>query len=271
MPTLTLYFNERCLVTLPHNEAELFANLDGFITAIEAVIKLRPDCQIGFIEGDWQADCHGQPLAQRIKQRLIHAKTRYQLLLKKIRSLPRDDMPLEHETYFQGDTALGFTLADLAAKEWGHGWAISVANGYWREPTIPAQRIILLENGDITEPQACQIDHLSNHLHAQSWHDDLLDWGAIVAQSSTLDMLGSHPIVMYSAPLEHNPPHVHLLESSTSRRTLAKFRIEDFVREKGEPNWDAAMKIWLETYRAQLLCSWERCQRGGHPYRLEKE
>jgi hypothetical protein len=34
--------------------------------------------------------------------------------LRKIKSLTRDDIPLEHETYFQGDPTLGLTLADLA-------------------------------------------------------------------------------------------------------------------------------------------------------------
>jgi Domain of unknown function (DUF4160) len=270
MQILTLYFNELCLNN-PPSGAALFKHIDDFIASIEAAIMLRPDCQLGFIEGDWRADCNGQPLAERIKQQLSNNRSRYQRLLPKIKNLHRNEIPLEREIQYQGTFAIGLTLADLAAHQCAHGWAISVANGsQWSEHQISAERYILSENGDMDAPDGCYIKHLSKSDHLDSWRTQLQDWGAVIAQSCTLDMLGSHPIVMYPAPKEHNPPHVHLL-SSDSSYTLAKFRIADFVREEGKPNWDAAMKIWLKTYQTQLLKSWERCQRGGHPYKLEKD
>jgi hypothetical protein len=271
MKTLTLYFNELCMTAkaspAPH-DVHARKQLDTFLQTIEATIKIRSDCEIGFVDGCLDADCDGLPLLLQIKN--ARTKDKYRRLLPKIKRLSSQGHAWDHEILYQGRSAIGLTLADWDGVEWGNGWAVSLISGNseWNDHTVSAHRNTFNQEEFIES--ACDIGHLSTAAHVELWEGAIRDWGAVIAQSGTLDMLGSHPIVMYSAPLEHNPPHVHLLESKNDHRTIAKFRIEDFVREKGEPDWDIDMKEWLQTHQPQLLRSWERCQRGGHPYKLVK-
>jgi hypothetical protein len=175
------------------------------------------------------------------------------------------------EVSVSNECGLGLTLADLASNLWGQGWAISipVPNSPWLQSTIAAEKFLLNDRAELEGPTECEVDHLSTGVHVQYWQDNLRDWGATVAASSELAVLDGHPVVMYPAPLEHGPAHVHLLEGRGHHKTIAKYEIDEFRRYLGEPTWDAQMKEWVTTYRDQLMRSWERCQRGGHPYVLE--
>jgi len=46
--------------------------------------------------------------------------------------------------------------------------------------------------------------------------------------------------------------------------------LSEFFRNllEGRNEWDHAMEAWVKVHRDELLLSWERCQRGGHPYRI---
>lgn len=162
-------------------------------------------------------------------------------------------------------------LADMAADEWNHGWAVSLSlpNSPWLQHTVAAQRFVLNDQGNLDGPTECVVGHLSSSYHVQHWQAEILDWGSTIAPSCELAVINGHPVVMFPGPLEHGPPHVHLLESRVSHRTLAKYRIDQFERPKGPPVWDAEMKAWITEHRERLLQSWNRCQRGGHPYALE--
>lgn len=274
MEALVLYFNELCLfkeLNEPDRDDQWAQCVEGFVQVIERILAIRAECRIAFGPGTWHADCGGNSLCERIRQGLSGSKDRYRRLLMKIKQLPKDNIELGREIRFSGHTTVGLTLADMAANEWFHGWAISLSfpNSSWLAPELATQRFTLTEKGELDGPTDCTVGHLSSLDHVLRWHIEIQDWGATVAQSSVLDMIEGHPIVMYSAPLEHEPPHVHLLESPNSHQTLAKYRIDVFERPKGPPKWDAVMKIWVSTHREQLLRSWKRCQRGGHPYVLE--
>ena len=272
METLVLYFNELCLVAgneALHEEAGWAEGTAAFAKAIERAFALRSDAQIAFSPGTWNADCGGRPFSSRLREHLI--KDRYGLLLKRSLQLSDSDLPLEQEVRFGGRPSLGLTLAYLEVDEWGYGWALSIGGqgSPWDTHSLSLDLYVLTDTGDLLGPNACELGNLSRIAHVEHWRSELMDWGAVVATSCQLDEIAGHPVVMYPAPREHGPPHVHMLDSRTSRQTLAKYRIDIFGRPKGPPDWDAEMKEWITTYREQLLRSWDRCQRGKRPLALE--
>jgi hypothetical protein len=271
MSELIIYFNERCLPDFNGTPLSLINYIDSFISTFEQIIKIRPDAKIGFFDYDWGATYQGLTLPLWIKDRLSSERTRYRRLLTKIKLLTADDVAQDHEVKYLGATAFGLSFADIAATYANHGWAVSSiggANDQWASHQLSAQRYVLAGDGTLEGPSSCSIGHLNEPEHVQKWENELLDWGSIVAPSCVLGVIGGHPIVMYPGPKEHNPPHVHLRVSNNHDGDIAKYRIDDFVREKGAPRWDKEMTEWLTKYKDQLLKSWERCQRGGHPYKL---
>ncbi len=272
MESLVIYFNELCLQKsqdklIKPPQWELYVK--NFVDTVEATIAIRPDCRIGFSYNIWHADCGGMAFSERIRLGLAGTKDRYRRLLAKIKQI--DNIELARDVQFKGTPAMGLIFADLAANAWSHGWVVSLAipNSPWIMPKLPVQRWLLDDTGMITGPSDCEVGNLSKMDHVQHWSAEIQDWGSVIASSSFLGLLDGHPIVMYSAPLEHEPPHLHLLESVNYHRTLAKYEIEPFARPWGPDTWDSSMRAWISDYKEQLLRSWKRCQRGGHPYELE--
>jgi len=272
MQALVLYLNELCLAPEPtelDQEYRWTMGAAGLAEAIDSVLAIRPDGNVALPPGSWDADCGGFPLRTRFQQRMSPDK--YRRLLVRIRQLSNANVVLEREVQFSGREALGLTLADAAAQDWTHSWAVSLSlsNSPWLHHSVPAQRFVLNDQGMLDGPTECVVGHLSCGDHVKHWQAEIRDWGSKVATSSELAVINGHPIVMYPGPLEHGPAHVHLLESRGSRVTLAKYEINQFKRYKGRPDWDIEMRAWINTNRDQLLRSWDRCQRGGHPYALE--
>lgn len=275
MDSLFLYFNElslflREIEPQAQEGQERAINWRQVFIDFEAtlgeVFAIRGDCKIVFPEGYWDSDFNGEPLSLCFKRYL--PKDCYRRLLSKIK---RGDLAQNlREVSFQGHNGVGLALADIAAESWNCGWAVSlpIPQSPWEESIVNAVRLVMDDGGALVGPTNCEIGHLSRDSHVADWRQDLMDWGAAVAASSELDVLEGHPIVMYSSPLEHPPPHVHLLESRNCHTTLAKFRVDVFERVKGCPTWDAKMQRWVECHREGLLRSWDRCQRGLHPFAL---
>lgn len=271
MSNFTIYFNEICVHSFIDDEFKIFESIDEFLLTIEAAIKLRSDVKIGFLSENWNGEINGLSFSQHVRQRLLSQKTRYQFILKKIKILASDELRQEHEVMYDGQTTIGLTLADFSAVQMENGWAVSLGNNdrnQWISRTVSVERYLLSNDGLIEGPHQCEVGHLSKIDHVESWSKEIQDWGREISQSCVLGMIGSHPIVMYPGPKEHNPPHVHLRINASQIGDIAKYRIEDFVREKGEPKWDKEMSEWLKKYQAQLMKSWDRCQRGYHPYKL---
>ncbi|MBK7003130.1 MAG: DUF4160 domain-containing protein [Rhodoferax sp.] len=188
--------------------------------------------------------------------------------MSKVKKLNATGLPPLHEVYevhWNGQPAHGLVLADVQ-----NSWVFSIepSHNHWSQPSIPATRHGLEEVSAELVVTECKIQNLANTAHCIHWETSIRDWGASVALSCVLDSINGHNIVMYPGPREHNPPHVHVLHKGSSS-TLAKYRIEDCALEDGKPTLNSEMRIWLTQYRDQLLISWERCQRGGTPYRLE--
>ncbi len=158
------------------------------------------------------------------------------------------------------------TLSHLA-----QSWVFSfpMPNSPWISFDIAATEC-RLEDQDIGE-YACSIRQLASKDHAAHWLNDLADWGREVAADNILWEFADHVIEMY--PLDHGYAHVHLVArgeygAGGRAKTVAKYRIDRFERMEGPPRWDWDMREWIETHKDQLLLSWGRCQKGGHPYRI---
>lgn len=263
MKPLAIYFNEISLQgTL--TDTEWSKSTETLFHVLNDFLQLRSDGQIIFVSDHWASSCGGIPLARQFEQLKHRHKTQYQRFISKVKKINKT-LNLMQEITWQNQVADGLTLATLNGS-----WCFSIIDSHsnWFLEKIPAQRHEMDEAGGISSA-ACEVNHLASLAHLAAWKVSLQDWGATIAASCVLDSLKGHHVVMYSAPLEHNPPHVHVLHKG-SGDTLARYRIEDGAREDGKPTLDAEMRIWLTKYKDQLLRSWTRCQRGGHPYELNK-
>ncbi|WP_460140480.1 DUF4160 domain-containing protein [Pseudomonas sp. S2_E01] len=272
MEKLNFFFNELCVEHLEDqeiSEAHWNQSVSQFVDTALTIFEHRPDGMLAVPEGTMNKACGGKILLSRIRENTGSQKDKYRKILSRITTLS-PDFNLTQEVRHSNNPGNALTLADFISSLHGHGWAISLQlpNQTWELKEINAQRFTLNDTGDFNDPVDCSIDHISKTSHINDWITEIQDWGKVISNSSVLDSLNEHPIVMYSGPLEHNPPHVHLLQSRNSPTTLAKYNIDPFERSKGDHRWDTEMKAWIDKYRDQLLQSWVRCQTGKHPYEL---
>jgi hypothetical protein len=270
MSELLIYLNERCFPVCCSDDAALSEGLKTMIATFEKAMERNGGAKIGVLRQHWHGSDGQRSLSEQIRKALSSEKTRYQRFLKKIQFVTSYQFDGAHEIHYENSTAIGLGLADLDASKWRHGWALSYGRDEekWRKTLLPAERYLLDSSGAITGPTHCEICNLAEPDHVETWDQQLRDWGEVVAPSCVLDHMKGHPIVMYPGPLEHNPPHVHLRRSANHSGDIAKYRILDGIRETGLPTLDCEMKAWITIHRDHLLKSWERCQRGGHPYQL---
>lgn len=270
MTELVIYFNERCLPINCSNEIAMIEGIRSLVKTFEMVLERHASAKIGFLYEDWTRFENEFSLPAQLKRALEREKTRYQRFMKKVKILHKTEFEFTREIQYEGQTAVGFGLAELAAFKWTNGWSISYGADHekWCSTNIPVARFILDVDGNIIGPSECEVSNLAHPDHIAAFDLELRDWGEVVAASSVLDYLHGHPIVMYSAPREHNPPHVHLRWSTNHEGDIGKYRIADGQRETGIPKWDSEMKEWILKNQAYLLKCWDRCQRGGHPYSL---
>ncbi len=268
MKPLAIYFNEISLhgeltdLEWSRSAEELFHVLNDFL-------QLRSDGEIIFIDDILHSICGNLPLIGHFGKLKEKHKTKYQRFLSRIK-LRKIAMQLQHEVRWRHQTTDNQSSNGLTQAALNNSWCFSMTYTHsdWLLEKISAQYDSMDESAHISSI-ACEVNNLASHTHLSVWQTAIEDWGRSIATSSVLDSLKGHAVVMYSAPLEHNPPHVHVLHKG-SGDTLAKYRIEDGAREDGKPTLDAEMRMWLTQYKDQLLRSWERCQRGGHPYQLHK-
>lgn len=264
MPNLIMYFNELCLEAQhppsTHTWRESAKNL---AVTLDALLSIRADCFIAVPQKGWIKGPENIRLNDEFKAAL-QPKEKYQRLLMRIRELPDLPVDLLHEVRFETKNTQALTLTELS-----QSWAVSlpIPDSAWLPNEIQAQHFRLNEQGQWHQPENIAVNHISQAPHIQEWEEKIRDWGWEISASSVLDELQGHRIVMYSAPLEHNPPHVHLLRPDSSS-TFAKYRVDKFALEKGQDTYNREMKVWVEKFYPQLMTSWDRCQRGGHPYAL---
>lgn len=262
MQALIFFFNELSAPAAePNHDAfhKLWAN--NFAALFVELEKIRSDFRIWF-----SVDISNLPFNHLKSQQ----RDLYRRLIRRIKPRSGTDFQLDNEVRFNGSPTLGFTLAQHSANLYGHGWSISFDShdSNWKTSYVQAQKYKLLDDGLLDGPFDCQIEHISSHLHISEWREKICDWGLEVSSSAILDYIDGHPLVMYSAPAEHGPAHVHLLERKNSRVTLAKYRIDNCSRMQGPPTWDSPVSTWIECYRPQLVRSWDECQKGRHPFKI---
>ena len=234
----------------------------SLITGLRRVSHIRPECTFAFPQEQWHASYANKPLSVWIK---VWVNTEYfQWFLSKICNV-NQSADLLRQVYFQEQPTVGMTLAHI-----DESWAFSFpkVGSPWLSHYVAATEY-RQEGGNIIREE-CEIAHLANETHASHWRQKMNDWGRDVAGNNTIGLISGYMIKMYPCPREHGHPHVHLVDPH-SYKTLAKFRIDKFERMEGPPRWDTPVSVWVDHNRDELMLSWERCQRGAHPYRIAED
>jgi len=263
MRSLIIYFNEYSSPdSISDNQG--LENLRRWFLLLWAQIdnirKIRTDYKLSISTLQWNEILFDKPLFIWFEHWLSRDQFRW-LLSKTIDN--QDEVPdLFSEVYFNNRPARGLTRAHLS-----QSWAFSFPqeNSPWLEPIINCREIRIDEQGNSGEAD-CIIKHISKSPHVNHWQSELADYGKIVASTNVISSIQGHSVVMY--PLDHSYPHLHLVENSTPRRTIAKYRIDVFERMEGTKEFDKIMCEWITDKNSELLRSWERCKRGGHPYSI---
>jgi hypothetical protein len=263
VPPLVLYFNELSAPPSAVTTGELEPWRSWALTlatGLRQVKRYHHEYSLAIPCGQWHALYAGMPLSAWMAQWL--GRDHYRQMLAKIQEADQPD-DLLREVYFVGGRAIGLTFARLA-----QSWTFSfpIADSPWLNAAIPAQDVCVDDAGIIHETD-CQIQHISCEDHTEYWCAALADWGRHIAESCEIAVVDGHPIDMYLAPREHGHPHVHLV-GGIKRHTMAKYRIDVFERMAGPPDWDPAMRRWIESHRDELLLSWQRCMHGEWPYKI---
>ena len=221
----------------------------------------QDELYLAFVVGHWHSLCGGKPLSQWVRQWIGNGN--YQWLLPRVKNVAASAQNCE--VNFKSQKAEGLTYAHLAGS-----WAVSftLPNSPWLAPEVSAMEVCL-DAEELTERE-CTIRNFGAEDHVRYWEQSLADWSQVLANNNVIATIAGYPLMMY--PCDHGYPHVHLVDphfiKEGRKRTLAKYRIDQFERMEGHPRWDSEIRPWIERYRTDLLRSWERCQQGDHPIRI---
>lgn len=264
MNTLTIYFNE--LSTPSENADNTNENswrcwANQLHDTLRQIRNIRPGTKFGFRHDQLSNTQFDKSFRECLKIWL--GRDQHRNLIQNIQLL-NDEIDLLVEIKYQNIVADGLALATLTGS-----WAFSfpIEQSPWLNNTIQVIKSELSEKDGYSQKEHT-VSHLSQLDHAQNWHQQLQDWGRTVSSSCKISETESYLIVMYSAPREHGYPHVHLLNKD-SHKTIAKYRVDIFERMEGPPAYDVEMKFFISEHSTLLINSWDRCQKGGHPYKVE--
>jgi hypothetical protein len=260
---LYVYFNELSSPESTIAEGPLLSwrgGIDEAISCVESINALQPDLFLVFISDAWHRLYAGKPLNVWVKTWL--GIDRYRRLLPRIRSTAFQGNP-DSQVYFSGRATEGISLARQFDT-----WTCSFPgeNTAWDSHQLAALEISLDKAGAALE-EACEIKNLSRGATFTHWFEEISDWGRTPSDSTLIGAVGAYDVHMYSAPLEHGPPHVHVVFRNDGRQ-YGKYSVDPFERMEGRPELDSRMRVWITEGKDGLLKSWERCMRGKHPYKL---
>lgn len=269
MQPLIIFYNEHSSppTTLPQGENIRWKSFAlELFSCLRKTNQLQPKLNINFPNNSWHEIYEGKPLSVWIKEWL--GKDKYEwLLLKMIKNTISENET--NDIYYNDIRAVGLTCSFFTAS-----WVFSFpeADSPWASPSINASEYYLNPDNEKIKIRACTINNLAQDEHVEHWKNELEDWGLEIAESNIIAYLDALPIVMY--PNDHGYPHIHLInpnqyDQNNHRKTLAKFRIDNNERIEGKPKWDTQIKEWINNNKELLLRSWNRCKKGGHPYRVD--
>ena len=261
-------FNSLSVIEANNSESPE-SNLNAIRLFSDAAIKslmLKGDLRVGIVDDALYLDISGQCVHDHLKR--LMQRTAFNLLMKKIKSLDSRTAPLDLEARCNNEKSVEALFATISLRKTGFGCMLGVGiNDNWTKDVISVDFSELTDN-DINFT-SIDMPNVSNVAHVERWRDRIIDWGATIARSWKIWELDGMPVVMYPGPLEHPPPHIHLLDPNGSRKTIAKYLIQPFERPKGPHTWDARMRVFIEDNRDSLLRSWELCQKGMKPISLQ--
>ncbi|MDI9338864.1 MAG: DUF4160 domain-containing protein [Alphaproteobacteria bacterium] len=83
----------------------------------------------------------------------------------------------------------------------------------------------------------------------------------------TISMFYGLIIRMYFAPLEHNPPHIHVYYQELE----ATFSIQsgDILNGELPKNKIKLIQAWIEIHYEELMANWTLCQNGELPFNID--
>ena len=174
-------------------------------------------------------------------------------------SFPPGLHPLETEEVSYGmERSVGLTWA------WKNtAFALSFScSPVWNVDEIDADLTVIIDH--IERSEVVKIKNLFAVNNVPNWNHQILYFGADFSSSSLVYECNEFAARMYLR--DHNPPHIHLYKNATSQEVIARFNVRhlEFLETKTY-SIRANLLAWARPRQAQLLESWERCQRGELP------
>jgi hypothetical protein len=265
---LLLHWNE---LSIPADltAAELQANpqwaqlAQTALSTFQDVLRVRPDCRISFTKGTFHGHVAGRPLQSWLESWLGLDRWR-QLRSRAVQPTSRELPPvhaLECELSCNGQRGEGITRAHVA-----ESWTLSVASAV----TGSAGHYIRAEQTSIAIDAHVEVDvpNLAASDHLGHWVDDLAVWGQQLSNNHVVAVLDRYQIIMY--PFDHGYAHIHV-RAQDDPRLNAKYRVDKFepLTNDRPAGMDALIEPWVAQRREQLIQSWNRCQAGAFPLKLE--
>lgn len=262
---LVLFLNELSVDDEGINPHSFLTSIGELFNRLVSFLIERKDVKLGISSAFLNGVVAGRPLISWLESAI--SKDKFVFIKGRI-VLPRnlnhgDGLDLLLEVTYAGNSSLGMTLAHIR-----DSWVISLINepNPWDQITIQAQKKEINENGEWGAVEPILIKNLSDTQHLEHWQQSIEEWGNVISGSSIISTVDGYHIVMYSC--DHLPPHIHLIKASTTQQ-VGKYTIDTFdVLETKEPRMNNTLKEWINTNKASLLQSWERCQKGGRPYSI---
>lgn len=266
MPALTIFYNENSSPPQDLTDEELqqwFVISRELYQCLKQAQEIQPDIGINFPPELLFAITNNSTLHELLKTWL--GVDKYSWLQSRLSITP---FPLDSnfEIQLNGNAVPGFSCA-FKADSWT--FSFPIGSSAWLNPSINAQQVIIAGNN--TTSTACNIRNLALSDHAVHWQQEIVGWALQIVNDNIIGEYDNYLIVMY--PRDHGHPHVHLVERGVynalnHRKTLAKYRVDQFERMEGRPTWDTGIRAWIEGNRQSLLRSWAHCLKGGHPYKI---
>jgi len=259
-----VFFNELSVQdAIESNSAPKWANtIQAFSEIAANSLKIKNGLNFGFPNDSLYLTIHGKSLLDHLRGSM--QKSAFLLFITRAKQYHTIDAPKHIQAWYETRESIGVLFAISSLNTTAFGCLISLnIDGLWSESAIEIDLAELVAD-DITFSKQ-KLPHISCADHIEQWRDRIIDWGEQVATNWKIWELDGMPVVMYPGPLEHPPPHIHLLDPNGSRRTIAKYLVEPFERAKGPRTWDSEMRTFVEQNREKLIRSWELCQNGKKP------
>ncbi len=120
------------------------------------------------------------------------------------------------------------------------------------------------EEKDISVCNISQPEHIETH------KEFIENYGESSSTSSLIYSCTEYVVHMYIN--DHNPPHIHVYDPNDKNISLARVNINNFDLMEGSKNVRPIKRnlmMWITSNQDSLKKSWELCQKGKHPIKID--